>query len=211
MKTSRVVIIGVGGHARVIADALLSPELRTKGFELAGFLDDNPDLLNKIVLGKPVLGKIANLEHVPHDAVVVGIGDNEIRCRLFNLLASRGEKFATIIHPSAIISASVKVGVGTVVFARVVVNALATIGDNVILNTGCTVGHDCVIASHSHVDSGAHLGGTVHVGEGAWIGVGSTIIHKRKIGEWTTLETKTVVVKDVTAHSTIWGVPGRER
>ena len=107
------------------------------------------------------------------------------------------------------IAYNVRVGMGTVVFARVMVNADATIGDNVILSAGCTVGHDCVIASHSRIDSGAHLGGTVHVGEGAWIGAGSTIIHKRKIGDWTTLETRTVIVQDAASHATISGVPGR--
>ena len=208
-KTSRLVIIGAGGHARSIAALLLASSLKHEEFHLEGFLDDNPDLLNTRIFDRPVLGSFADLVKIPHDAVVIGIGNNKIRYHLFDLHASRGEKFATIIHPSAVMGANVKVGMGTVVFARVMVNADAAIGDNVILSAGCTVGHDCVVASHSRIDSGAHLGGTVHVGEGAWIGAGSTIIHKRNIGDWTTLETKTVIAQDVASHATISGVPGR--
>ena len=205
----RVVILGAGGHAKVIADVLLNPLVKSKGFELMGFLDDNPDLLNVNVLGKPVLGKIADLEQVPHDAVVVGIGDNESRYQLFDFLLSHGEEFVSIIHPSAVIAPNVKLGVGTVVFAGVVVNSGCSIGDNVILNTGCTVDHDCIIASHSHICPGAHLGGGVLVAEGAWVGIGSAILHDRGVGEWSTIGGGATVVSNVSPFDTVVGVPAK--
>lgn len=121
-----VVILGAGGHAKVIADVLLKLSLTGPRYELKGFLDDNPELVNTNVLGKPVLGKIADLEHVPHDEVIVGVGDNESRYQLFEFLVSQGEKFATLIHPSAVIAPNVKLGIGTVVFAGVVVNSGCT-------------------------------------------------------------------------------------
>ena len=182
---------------------------QVQGTKLKGFLDDNPELVNTNVLGKPVLGKIADLEHVPHDEVIVGVGDNESRYQLFEFLVSQGEKFATLIHPSAVIAPNVKLGIGTVVFAGVVVNSGCTVGDNVILNTGCTVDHDCVIASHAHICPGAHLGGNVRVGEGAWVGIGSAVLHERKIGEWATVGGGATVINNVTAHTTVVGVPAK--
>lgn len=83
------------------------------------------------------------------------------------------------------------------------------VGDNVILNTGCTVDHDCVIASHAHICPGAHLGGNVRVGEGAWVGIGSAVLHERKIGEWATVGGGATVINNVTAHTTVVGVPAK--
>ena len=174
-----------------------------------GFLDDNPLLLNELILNKPILGSLDDLKNVPHDAVVVGIGDNKDRCHLFELLVSRGEKFVTIIHPSAVIARDVRIGVGTVVFASVVVNTAADIKDNVILNTGCTVDHDCIVESHSHVCPGAHLGGNVHAEEGSWIGIGSTVLHNVKIGGWATVGGGATVIVDVLSNTTVVGVPAK--
>jgi len=207
--TFRIVILGAGGHAKVIADAILNPVLKSKGFDLVGFLDDNPVLLNERILDRPILGSLDDLKNVPHDAVVVGIGDNEDRCYLFELLASRGEKFATIIHPSAVIAPDVKIGIGTVVFAGVVVNTAADIKDNIILNTGCTIDHDCIVESHSHICPGAHLGGNVHVGEGSWIGIGSTVLHNIDIGGWVTVGGGATVISDVLSNTTVVGVPAK--
>ncbi len=200
----RVVVLGAGEHAKMIADAILNSGLKSKGFDLVGFLNDNPALLNQCILDRPVLGSIDDLKNVPHDAVVVGIGENESWCRLFELLTSRGEKFTTIIHSSAVIASDVKIGVGTVVLASVVINTGADIKNNVILNTSCTMDHDCVVGSHSHICPGAHLGGNVCVGEGSWIGISSTVFHKISIGGWAT------VINDVLANTTVVDVPAKE-
>lgn len=205
----RVIILGAGGHAKVIADILLNPILKNKGFNFIGFMDDNPVLFNKFILDKPVLGSLEDLKNVPHDAVVIGIGDNGDRCHLFDLLSSRGEKFATIIHPSAVIAPDVKIGVGTVVFAGVVINTGADIKDNVILNTGCTVDHDCIVESHSHICPGAHLGGNVRVEKGAWIGIGSTVLHSINIGEWATVGGGATVINDILSNTTVVGIPAK--
>jgi acetyltransferase EpsM len=165
--------------------------------------------LNKRILGRPVLGSLADLGNIRHDAVVIGIGDNETRCRLFEELLARKEQFATVIHPRATLAHDVRMGIGTVVFAGVVVNTGANIGDNVILNTSCTIDHDCEVASHSHICPGAHLGGTVGVGVGAFVGIGSTIIHNKNVGEWSTVGAGAVVIKDVAPLTTVVGVPAR--
>lgn len=205
----RVLILGAGGHAKVIADAILAESGSTERLELLGFLDDDPELRGKEVLGNPVLGSIAELGRIPHEAVVIGIGDNETRCRVFHELLERGETLATIIHPHAILAHDVKVGRGTVAFAGAIVNTGATIGDNVILNTACSVDHDCRVGSHTHICPGARLGGTVLVGEGAFVGINSTIIHNLNVGKWSTVGGGAAVIRDVESGTTVVGVPAR--
>ncbi len=205
----RILILGAGGHARVIADALLCRLSRGGPFELLGYLDDDPGLVRRKILGRPVLGSLAELSRVPHEAVVIGIGDNETRARLFRELKERGETFATVIHPQSIIAHDVKIGKGTVIFAGAIVNTGTVIGENVILNTGCRVDHNCTVSSHVHICPGTSLGGGVAVGEGAFLGIQSTVIHYKNVGAWATVGGGAAVVRDIPPHATAVGVPAR--
>jgi sugar O-acyltransferase (sialic acid O-acetyltransferase NeuD family) len=208
-KNVRVLVLGGGGHARVVADAILTRSAKYGGMELVGFLDDDPTMRHLHILGKPVLGTISDIKRIPHEVVVIGIGDNEDRQKLFEDLSKQGEKFITVIHPHATVARDVKMGRGTVVFGGVVVNTGAKIGDNVILNTGCTVGHDCTVGPHAHICPGAHLGGTVLVRKGAFVGIGSAIIQGKTIGEWAIVGGGSTVTKDVPPRTTVVGVPAQ--
>lgn len=152
-------IVGAGGHSRVIADALLSRNQLGENYEIVGFLDDDENLQDRQQLGVRILGRITEVEKCEHDAVVVGIGDNLTRKKLYMELKERGEYLLTVIHPRATIAADVVIGDGSVVFAGVVLNTGARIGSNVILNTGATVDHNSEIGSHVHICPGVNLGG----------------------------------------------------
>jgi len=205
----RVVILGAGGHAQVVADLLLA--MRAAGDDLrpVGYLDDDPDRLGAELVGLPVLGALADLPSVPHDALVVAIGDNRTRCRVFDALAARGERFAVARHPRAVLAAGVRVEPGAVICAGVVVNTGAVIGANAILNTGCTVDHHGRIGPHAHVAPGVHLAGAVTVGEGAFLGIGACAIPGRAIGDWAVVGAGAAVVCDVPPGATVVGVPAR--
>lgn len=206
---TRAVIIGAGGHAQVVADILW--RMQEAGSEIApvGYLDDNPALVGESFLGLTVLGAIADLPAVPHDAVIVGIGDNATRRRVFESLQDRGERFVTARHPGAVIAPDVPLGSGSVVCAGVVVNTGSQIGANVILNTGCTVDHHNRAADHVHIAPGVHTGGEVTVGEGAFLGVGALVIPRCTIGAWAFVGAGSVVTKDIPARATAVGNPAR--
>jgi sugar O-acyltransferase (sialic acid O-acetyltransferase NeuD family) len=203
----RVVIIGAGGHARVIADAIHACEAKHRGIRLVGYLEDDRGHVGRKNLGKCVLGHIRDLTVTPHDAVVIGIGDNRIRRKLFRDLSTQGEKIMTVVHPQATVARDVKMGRGTVVFAGVVINSGASIGNNVILNTGCSVDHDCAVNSHAHICPGVHLGGGVRIGEGVLVGIGSSIVHNRTIGAWSEVGAGAGVIRDVPPRTEVIGVP----
>ena len=201
----RVIIIGAGGHAQVVADALLC-----MGVAVAGFADPNGGMAAG-AFGIPLIGSDEAVASVPHDALVIGIGDNRLRQQIFERFLGQGERFATVRHPAATISRDVSVGEGTVIFAGVVVNTGSRIGANAILNTGCTIDHHTTVVDHAHVAPGAHVAGMVTLGEGALVGVGAAITPGRQVGAWATVGAGAAVVRDVPAHVTVVGVPARAR
>lgn len=205
----RVVIIGAGGHAQVVADILLRAQDRGEAMYPLGYIDDNPALRDETLLDLPVLGTIAELHSLPHDAVIIAIGDNRTRRKVFNQLHNQGEHFAIAKHPAAIIAPDVHIGAGTVLCAGVIVSPGSVIGSNVILNTASTVDHHNRIADHVHLAPGVHLGGDVAVGEGALIGIGATVMPQRCIGTWSVVGAGSLAHRDVPDQVTLVGVPGR--
>lgn len=203
----KVLIIGAGGYARVIADALISRNQIGDNYEVIGFLNDNESVQDREQLGVRILGKIFEVEKFEHDGVVIGIEDNLTRQNLYTEFKERGENLITVIHPRATLAANVVIGGGTVVLAGVVINGGARIGSNVILNIACTVGHDLIVCSHAQIGIGVNLGGGVTVGEGAFVGVGSSVIPNKTIGNWAVVGAGAAVIHDVPPSVTVVGVP----
>lgn len=205
----RVVILGAGGHAQVIADILWQMHDTDEEITPIAFLDDNPNLKGNRYLNIPVLGSINDLSSISHDAVIIGIGNNQIRRKLFDKLTRKGEQFIIARHPSAIIAPDVHVGLGSVVCANVVINTRAEIGRNVILNTACTIDHHNHISDHVHVAPGAHLGGDVVIGQGTLIGIGATVLPQTCIGVWCTVGGGAVVIQNLEDGVRAVGNPAR--
>ena len=205
----RVVIVGAGGHGQVVADVLLSARRAGSDWEPTGFVDDNPALLGRSFLALPVIGLVETLGTIPHDGVVVAIGDNHLRRSIFDLLQQRGEHFIIARHPSAVIASDVELGPGTMICAAVVVNTGTTIGSNVILNTACSIDHHNRIGDHVHVGPGTRAGGAVTVERSALIGIGATIMPGRTIGANSVVGAGALVHQDVGDATVVVGVPAR--
>jgi sugar O-acyltransferase (sialic acid O-acetyltransferase NeuD family) len=205
----RILILGAGGHGQVIADALLQAAAAGAPWQPIGFLDDNLALRGQMRLGLPIAGPLASLGEIPHDGIVLGIGDNQVRSRLFARLAAEGEQFVTACHPRAVIAPEVVVGAGTVVFAGAIVNTGTCVGCNVILNTGSTVDHHNTIGDHVHIAPGVHVGGDVTIGAGSLIGIGATVMPQRTVGSWCIVGAGALVHDDLRDHTTVVGVPAR--
>jgi sugar O-acyltransferase (sialic acid O-acetyltransferase NeuD family) len=207
--TVRVLVLGAGGHGQVVADALLCAAARGAEVEPVGFLDDDPALEGALPLGLRVRGPLAALAATPHDAVILGIGSNAVRRRIYLELAARGERFVSAIHPSATIGGGATVGSGTVVCAGAVINTGAQIGANVIINSGALVEHHNRVGDHAHIGPGARLGGDVRVGEGTLVGIGAIVLPQQQVGAWCVVGAGAVVLRTVGEGLTVAGVPAR--
>jgi sugar O-acyltransferase (sialic acid O-acetyltransferase NeuD family) len=197
----RLVVIGAGGHAKVVIDAAVAA-----GHEIAAVVDETGR-------GGEVLGHatVPTLSNGPGDAFVVAIGDNAVRRERYEHYIAHGLVPATVVHPSATVAPSARIGSGSVVFAGVVVNADAIVGENAILNTGCTVDHDCDVGAHVHVAPGANLCGGVTVGQGALVGVGACVVPGGRVGAGATVGAGAAVIEPVADGAVVAGVPARER
>lgn len=196
-----VIIIGAGGHGKVIADIVLSA-----GNTLLGFLDDGR--LGQTCLGFPVLGKIEDYVNYPQAEFVIAIGNAAAREKIAGDVT--GVTWHTAIHPAAVISKlDVTIGEGTVIMAGAVVNPGAAIGRHCIVNTTAVVEHDNRIGDFVHVSVGAKLAGVVTVGKSTWIGVGAAVKNATTICGDCMIGAGAVVVKDIREPGTYVGVPAR--
>lgn len=201
-----MLILGAGGHGKVVADAAFE----TGNWDEVVFLDDAWPV-KKVNGCWPVVGNMQEL-HCWRDRckdAVVAIGNNQLRMQLQAKLLTAGFNVASVIHPAATISRYATLGAGSVVFAGAVINVDATIGDGAIINTSATVDHDCVLGVGVHVSPGAHLGGGAKVGDYAWIGIGASVKHLASLGSNTVVGAGAVVLGDIPDGVTAIGMPAR--
>lgn len=196
---SDVVIIGAGGHAKVIADIVIK-----SGDNLLGFLDDSKE--GSVIGGHSVIGKTCDTWKFPDAEFIIAIGSNEIRRRIAESFCV---KWYTAVHPTACIGTDVKIGVGSCVMATAVINSAAIVGNHSIINTGAIIEHDCRLDDFVHVSPNATLCGTVTVGCLTHIGASATVKNNTSICENVTVGAGAVVVKDITEAGTYIGVPAR--
>jgi UDP-perosamine 4-acetyltransferase len=202
----KAVIVGSGGHAKVVIDILRS----SRTYDLIGLTDTDPNI--KTTMGLPILGNDSILPQLHAEGIkycFVAIGDNKRREEISDYVKGMGFDLINAISPYSWKSTSVDLGEGIAIMPGAVINAESVIDDNAIINTGATVDHDCVIGSSSHVAPGCSIAGNVHVGRGEFLGIGCKVIPKMTIGEWTTVGAGSVVVEDLPGHSIAFGVPAR--
>lgn len=193
-----LIIIGAGGHAKVVADIALKLD-----YHVLGFLDD---FKTGTVMGLPVLGRLEEIENYRVPAVIA-IGNNGIRSKIAERYKA---DYAVLIHPSAQIGSDVTVGEGTVIMANAVINASAKIGKHCIINTGAIVEHDNLIGDFVHISPNAALCGTVTVGSGTHIGAGAVVKNDVSITDNTTVGIGAAVTKNIESSGVYVGIPVRK-
>ncbi len=203
-----VIIIGAGGHAKVLHDSL-----KLLGIEVLGMLDKcHPPSRQAGEL--PIIGDDSAISAYSNDAVELvnglgSVGDTAIRAGIFSKFKNLGYSFRQVIHPNAVIAKDCVLGEGVQVMAGAVVNTGTRIATDSIINTGAVIDHDCVIGNHVHIAPGVTLSGSVYVDEGSHIGTGATIIQGVSIGRNALVGAGAVVLEDVPAGARVVGVPAK--
>lgn len=201
----QVIVIGAGGHARPVVEALL-----LLGQRIAGLVDH--DASRPPVLGQAVLGGLDLLPALRAQGIggaVIAIGDNAARLRLGDLARGHGFTLPTLVHPAALVSPHASLSEGAQILARAVIGPEALIGRLCLINTGAIVEHECTVDEGAHIAPGAILCGQVRIGARCLMGAGSTTIAGRQIGPDALVAAGAAVTADVAAGGRVGGVPAR--
>ncbi|MFA7243562.1 MAG: acetyltransferase [Sulfuricellaceae bacterium] len=206
-----VIILGAGGHAKVLIDAL-----RQQTVELTGIADADPGKKGQLLFDVLVIGDDDEVMNYPAESIclVNGVGSvsvNPQRRQLFEQFKNQGYQFATVVHPSVIMAADVVLSEGAQIMAGAVIQCGCSIGKNSVINTGSIVDHDCYIGDHVHISPGVVLSGGVCVGENSHVGAGATVIQGIRIGSNSLVAAGAVVTKDVPDDAIVMGVPARKQ
>ncbi len=204
-----IIVLGGGGHAKVVLDVLL---LQQK--EVLGLTTLDRNMAGTKFLGFPVLGSDEALARCsPSEIRLVNAlgsaGSMHERRTLFDKFKSLGFHFEQVIHPLAIIAQNTVLGEGVQVMAGAVIQPGSHIGDNTLINTCASVDHDCAIGRHVHLAPGCTLSGTVTVGDETHVGAGATVVQGIKIGARCLVAAGAVVNRDVDGGHRVAGVPAR--
>ena len=202
-KILNIIIIGGGGHSKVIVDIINIQ--RYTNYNIIGYFDDNEktDLYNVPYLGK--IKRIKNCESKFY--YIIAIGDNKIRRRIYENYNKL--HYISLIHPKSIISQSAIIEEGCVICAGAIVQSDVKIGKCCIINTNSNIDHESIICDFVNINPSATLCGNVLIGKNTIVGANATIIEKIKIGECNIIGAGSVIIRDTNDHSKLAGVPGK--
>lgn len=208
MIKKRVILIGGGGHAKVLYEIIKFHNLEVEAIcspcNVVPALNSYPCLRSDEEV----------LNYSPREFTLVnGIGSVSLpykRKSIYEYFKNNGYEFNTLIHPSAIISSDVEISEGAQIMAGSVIQTGTKIGFNTIINTRASIDHDCQIGSHAHIAPGVTLSGDVHVGETVHIGTGTTVIQGISIGSGSLIGAASLVLKNFGEGLTAYGIPAKE-
>lgn len=203
-----LVIAGAGGLGREVAWLVEDINRVHPEWDFIGFLDDMANTAT--IEGYPVLGPISSvLEISPRPLVVIAIANSRNRVRIATDLLNGGIQLATIVHPSAKLSQYVRIGEGSIICADAVLTTNIELGQSCIINPSCFIGHDTVLKDYVSLMPCVRVAGEVEVGTGCFLGIGSCVINRTSIGEWSYIGAGATVVSSIAPYSLAVGVPAR--
>ena len=209
----RLVIIGARQHAKVLVSIV--DEFYSESIEIAGYLDDDPELTETKLLGYPVLGQLSDLEEIivkygiTSGAVGISNRHMKLRDKTFHRLKEAGLKTPSFIHPGSHISSCASVGEGVVINPGVVVNAFARVGDNSVIYSNAAIEHETVLGENVYIGPGVCFSSNAKVGKNTFIGAGARIVPDIIIGSDVIAGAGSVIISNVPDGVTVAGVPAK--
>jgi sugar O-acyltransferase (sialic acid O-acetyltransferase NeuD family) len=207
----KIILIGGGGHAESVIDAVNS----MRNYEIVGILDNNKHTGTR-VMGVKIIGNDSDLEYYFHkgikNAVIAmgSIGKPEPRQRIYKICQKIGYGFPNIIDASSVLAANIIMGEGNFIGKGVIINSTVWLGNVCIINTGTIIEHDCRIEDFVHIAPGSVTCGNVWIKENTHVGAHSTIIQNVTVGKNTVIGAGSVVLKDLGPNQLVYGNPGKE-
>ena len=203
-----IIIIGAGGFGREVylwaKDSFSKDQYRIKGF-----LDDNPRILDNYDMDVGIIGNLNSYEIKNQDRFLFAIGDIDVKKRLIIKMKKRGAKFLTLVHPTAIMANTTKIGEGVIICPFCLVSDNVLLEDFVMMNVYSSCGHDAKVGRYSILSPYATLNGFVILEDEVFLGTHTTVIPYKRVGYKSKISANSVVMRDVATNKIVFGVPGK--
>jgi sugar O-acyltransferase (sialic acid O-acetyltransferase NeuD family) len=204
VSDKKIILAGYSGHGYVVIDAAIKSGLKVRYYT---DLVENPNnFFNLNYLGS----EADNFDYWNENiSFILGVGSNEIRKKMNDLILSHNKEILNIVHPSVDFSEFFTMGIGNFLAKNVSVTPLVTLGNGNIINTGSLIDHECKIGNFVHIGPGAILAGGVKIGDCSFIGANAIIREEIKIGRNVIIGAGSVVLEDLPDHVTAVGNPAK--
>lgn len=205
---NKIIIVGAGGFGRELLQWIKDINSETPTWKISGFIDDNTHALDGIEIDYKIIGTIKNWQPKEDEEFALAMGSPELKRKIVAQLKEKGAKFATVIHPKAILTEFTKYGEGFIMFPGSKLSVNSEVGNFVTL-LATFIGHDTYIGDYSVISGGCNVVRNVHIGNDVFLAAGVCIAQNVKIGDGAYLGLGCVVLKDVPPEATMFGNPAR--
>ena len=205
-----IIIIGAGGFGREVYN-WAKESFPSKNFKIKGFLSKNPSDLDNFNIGVRILGEESTYDIKEKDRFIIAIGDIDTKKLVVANLKKKGAQFLTLIHPTAIISSTAKIGTGAIICPFALVSDHAVLDDFVLMNFYSSCGHDAKVGKYCVLSPYATINGFGILEDEVFLGTHSTVTPNKKIGYRAKISANSVAMHDVSARSLVFGVPGKHK
>ncbi|RUO46613.1 acetyltransferase [Pseudidiomarina aquimaris] len=207
---SRLILIGAGGFAREVLEWASDTNEITANHLITHYLDDKHADLKSFGYNLDFLGDITNFKPEKSDRFLLGVGSPEAKRNILKKFAGYKAQFQTLIHPTAVITRTSNIGVGTIVCPFSVLSANTRIGNFVTLNCYTSIGHDAVIGDFSTLSSHVDITGAVQIGESCFLGSGARVVPKKKIGNRVNIGAGCTIQSSIKGSGTYYTAPAKK-
>ena len=204
----KLIIVGAGGFGRELLWWIKDINKIESKWEIVGFIDDNPNALDGYDCDYPIVGSIKDWQPKENEEFALAFGSPALKRKIVEILKGKGAHFATIVHPTAMLSEFANVGEGLIMFPYSKISCNTTVGDFVTL-LATPIGHDTLIGDYTVISGGCNIVRNVKIGKDVFIAAGVCIAQDINIGDNAYLGLGSVVLKDVPAGATVFGNPAR--
>jgi sugar O-acyltransferase (sialic acid O-acetyltransferase NeuD family) len=206
----RLFIVSAGAFGREVLSWALDVPAGQRDWEIAGFLDNRPSVLDGFDSPFSIMGDPLTFEISENDCFICAVGDPATKLHYSRQLKARGGQFISLIHPTAVIGLNCSLGEGCILCPYTIVTTNVTLGNFVTLNLHATVGHDVVIGDGCTLSCHSDVTGGVTLGQGVFLGSHASVLPKANVGEYALVGAGSVVLRQVLPHTTVMGVPAKQ-
>lgn len=204
-----IIIVGASGFGRELVQWIEDINENNPQWNILGFIDDNPNALDGCRCDYRIIGSIKGWQPKPTEYFACALAFPEVKIKIVTMLKDKGAKFATLIHPTALVNKYAEIGEGVIMTPRSNVNADAKVG-NFVSILGSGVGHDAVVGNWSTLSGRCSINGHVQIGEKVYIACGVSIAPSKKVGDGATIGIGSVVISNVKAGTKVFGNPAKK-